>query len=307
MKKYEPLLEKNYNEKKQEVIVLDLQESELSSSPPVLFENNLIFLKNNGSCFAYDITTSIQNKSLENKLNLLKLDRLIAYNEKLCGCQLNEGKFISERINTKVDNKFFSLDNNHKWLLDTSLRKEMFNLFINNNLQYNDEFLNVYSAYSHYTENTKVEIANKVKFKFGPQINSIAKDREFYFALTNRNFMTTHPSIFQLSTGENGIFRFVEKYQVHNTSFITSFNINNSMLYLCRRGSTNFLCEYKSEQFIFNSRFPIDSELDQHTYKIINQNNSRILLTRSFRESQPKVEPPFYIIEQDRIVVVKLK
>jgi len=307
LKKYESLIIENYEEKKQEIITIEIGDSELSPSQPVLLENNLVLLKKNGSCYAVDITTKFRNDSLENKLNLIKLDRIILYKEKLCGCQLNEGKFLNGKFNTSVDDRFYSLDSNYKWQLDTNVNKQVFNYFQSNNLRYKDEYLSVYSAYSHYKPNTEVEIANKSKFEFNPLVNSIVKDEEFYFALTNNDFMKGGPSIYQLSKTEKDNFQFIEKYQVRKISFITSFNINNSINYLCRKDNTNFLCEFKSGNFYFNSSFPSDNELADYTYKIINQNNNRILLAKSFRGREPKAESPFYIIEHDQVIVVKLK
>jgi hypothetical protein len=307
LKKYESLIIENYNEKKHEVIKIELDESELSQSPPILLESNLIFLTNNGLCYAIDINTKERNGTLEHKLSSYKLDRIIYRDKKICGCQLNEGKFLNGRFNTIADNRFYSLDKNHQWQIDTSLYIHMFNLFGNNNLEYNDEYLYVYSSYSHYHANTDVTIANKTKFSFDPRINSIVKHRGNYFALTNREFMTDGPSIYQLVESEKDYFQFLERYKIYKTSFITSFNINNSAVYLCRKDNINFLCEFKLGQFFFYSSFPNDDELGHYTYKIINQSNNKVLLTKFFKGREPKTESPYYIVDENKIITITIE
>ena len=63
---YESLRVKSTNEKKHDIIDVDVDQSELSLSLPVIFENNLILLKNNGQYYAVDINTKIRNTFITN-------------------------------------------------------------------------------------------------------------------------------------------------------------------------------------------------------------------------------------------------
>ena len=106
---------------------------------------------------------------------------------------------------------------------------------------------------------------------------------------------------------ERDYFQFLERFKIYENPFITSFNLNNSLIYLCRKDNINFLCELKLGQFLFYSSFPKDDELDYSTYKIINHNNNKVLLTKFFKGREPKTAPPYYIIEKNKIITIKLE
>lgn len=303
---YESLRVKSTNEKKHDIIDVDVDQSELSLSLPVIFENNLILLKNNGQYYAVDINTKIRNRIFESELRMQKLNAIIVLNEKLCGYQRSTWNIANGRLYAEGD-KFYTMDSMHKWKLDTGLKSHMF-IFLNTGIfNYKDDYLSAFSVYSHYRPNTIVQTADNVRLELYPFVNSIVKGNEFYFALTNREFMTMGPSIFQLSKEARDNFHFVEKYQVLKTAFITSFNINSSIIFLCRKGNENFLCEFDSGHFYYNSRFPESDKLAHYTYKVVNQRSDQVLLISTSEHQQHATMQQFYMVEKDRIINFKLK